>query len=822
MKQLIRILLPLMLLLLIPSNGFCFDVTAQVSKNEISVDDSIILRITIEGGKADIDTSIIQDFQVKSKGSGTNVSIVNGNYSRTTSYTYLLFPLKKGLLTIPAIEVADGDKTARTERITITVSEQIINDSVTSDFFAKASISDSTLFTGQDAIYTFRFFFAANVYEARLEEHNVKGFSEKIIGKQKNYRKNINGIPYTINEINYLITPEGEDNFIIEPTSVIAKIDIKEASANRFDPFFSSRRTIKKFSSNSIEVKVNPIPKYDGNESYTGLIGDFTIKADINKKEMKVGESATLSIEVSGSGNIMDTSFENIDLPHDSFNIYDDQPEKKEALNSKGYLKKKLFKKALVPLKPGSFTLPEISLIYFDTKSGKYAKASTKPITLMVSASDKSNGSNLLISKNDTKTGVVKKKEVEFTGRDILPLKQGRDVLQSQKDLNFYTFILLITAPFILFCLIKLFTAFQKKGKANSVIMKQRAVDALKKAKDSKLSHEEFLIHIRSAVVSGILSKGDTTGESLTRDEAYEILQKSNLNQNEIEDILKTLNDIDSAKYGGGSLKEDTRETLFARAKQIIKLCSFVICMLSFSYLTPLDTQAAEIDESGTLFLKGIQAYQAGHFEKAADNFEKIALSGIKNGELYYNTANAFLKAGELGKAVLWYERAKKLIPFDADLEFNLDYAHEKLKDINDVKILNFSDILFFWKNFIPSSLVRYSAFILSFLFFLYSSIRVIKRKRIFTTSGSILFVLFLLVLSTAMFDYYQNNNSNSAIIIPDEISIRSGLSEDSTELFVLHAGTKVKIDKENSEFFRISFSKGKLGWIKKGDAVKI
>jgi uncharacterized protein YgiM (DUF1202 family) len=78
------------------------------------------------------------------------------------------------------------------------------------------------------------------------------------------------------------------------------------------------------------------------------------------------------------------------------------------------------------------------------------------------------------------------------------------------------------------------------------------------------------------------------------------------------------------------------------------------------------------------------------------------------------------------------------------------------------------------------------------------------------------------LVLSTALFDYYQTYNINSAIIIPEKISVRSGLSEDSTELFILHEGTKVKVDKEKGQFLRISFSKGKLGWIKKSDAIII
>lgn len=827
MKRLLLIFVSLALFLLIPSQGFCFEVTAQVSKNIISENDSIILKITLKGGKGKVDTSVIKDFRVVPRGSSTSVSIVNTSYSKVLSHTYGLFPLKKGTLTIPRIKVLDGSKVASTEEIIITVLDQqsdLKNDGgISNIFFARALISGSTLHKGQEAIYTFRLFSAAPFYDARLIEPGFKFFSVKKLGEKKNYTENINGKIYNVNEINYLITPERDGNFTIKPAGVTMLIDEKASDSNGFgfNSFFSTRKTIK-INSNTIQVEVSPLPPYNGKEKYTGLIGDFKITADLNKTDMQVGDSATITLTVSGTGNIMDTSIENINLPKDSFNIYDDQPEKKEELNSEGYLKKKIFKKAIVPLKPGNFAIPEISLIYFDTKSGTYKKTVTRPIALIVTKSTTDSGSDLQISENDTKKNVIKKKEVKFTGRDILPLKQGTNVLNTQKNLSFYLFICLIISPFIIFCLIKFFTTLQKKGKPNSVIMRQRAINSLKKAKDSNLSHEEFLNHIRSTVVSSILSKGNITGESLTKDEANEILQKSNLKNKEIENILETLNDIDSAKYGGRSLKKDKRRDLFSRTRHLLKLCSLLILAASILSFMPIKVQAAQIDESGTLFLEGVKEYKAGSFAKAANNFEQIALNGIKNGELYYNTANAFLKDGNVGKAVLWYERAKKIMPFDADLKFNLDYAEEKLKDIKDSQSFKFTDILFFWENYLSSDLIKYSAIFLSFAFFLYASIRVLNRKKILTTSGSLVLILFLLVLSTALFDYYQAYNANSAIIIPEKISVRSGLSEDSTELFILHAGTKVKVDKEKDEFLRIFFSKGKIGWVKKGDAIII
>ena len=70
----------------------------------------------------------------------------------------------------------------------------------------------------------------------------------------------------------------------------------------------------------------------------------------------------------------------------------------------------------------------------------------------------------------------------------------------------------------------------------------------------------------------------------------------------------------------------------------------------------------------------------------------------------------------------------------------------------------------------------------------------------------------------TALYGYYEANFTRHAIVLPEKISVRSGLSEDATELFVLHAGTKVSIENENEGFFKITFSDGKIGWVKKSE----
>jgi SH3-like domain-containing protein len=82
-----------------------------------------------------------------------------------------------------------------------------------------------------------------------------------------------------------------------------------------------------------------------------------------------------------------------------------------------------------------------------------------------------------------------------------------------------------------------------------------------------------------------------------------------------------------------------------------------------------------------------------------------------------------------------------------------------------------------------------------------------------------VILTLGLVFTLTAVYNDYETDFTKEAVILPSRVSIRSGLTDDATELFVLHAGTKVKIDKEKDAYIRIFFSEGKIGWIKKSDA---
>ena len=97
-------------------------------------------------------------------------------------------------------------------------------------------------------------------------------------------------------------------------------------------------------------------------------------------------------------------------------------------------------------------------------------------------------------------------------------------------------------------------------------------------------------------------------------------------------------------------------------------------------------------------FMDGTEAYRNGNWPAAIAAFESLADGGVNNGKLFYNLGNAYLKNDDLGRALLWYERALKRIPDDPDLRFNYDYALTLTKDERGEKESPLLRILFFWK----------------------------------------------------------------------------------------------------------------------------
>lgn len=220
-------------------------------------------------------------------------------------------------------------------------------------------------------------------------------------------------------------------------------------------------------------------------------------------------------------------------------------------------------------------------------------------------------------------------------------------------------------------------------------------------------------------------------------------------------------------------------------------------------------------------FEQGNQAYKQGDYQQAIDWYQRILEAGYQSGRLYYNLGNCYYKLDEIGYAVLYYEKARKLLPDDPEVNFNLELA--KLKVIDRVEMPPRFFLFEWWdavKGFysIPqlTSLVTilYVLTALLFITFLY-----LRKNRI----RKIIFSFFALSLFLTLFCGYllfaniQDEQSNRhGIILSSNVTILSAPNENSTDMFILHEGAKVKLDDHREDWVRISLPDGKSGWIRK------
>lgn len=82
-----------------------------------------------------------------------------------------------------------------------------------------------------------------------------------------------------------------------------------------------------------------------------------------------------------------------------------------------------------------------------------------------------------------------------------------------------------------------------------------------------------------------------------------------------------------------------------------------------------------------SLFFEANGAYQKGDYQKALEGYQSLVSAGYESGSLYYNLGNTYFKLGQRGPAVLYYEKARQVMPNDADLKSNLSFALSEVEE---------------------------------------------------------------------------------------------------------------------------------------------
>ncbi len=215
--------------------------------------------------------------------------------------------------------------------------------------------------------------------------------------------------------------------------------------------------------------------------------------------------------------------------------------------------------------------------------------------------------------------------------------------------------------------------------------------------------------------------------------------------------------------------------------------------------------------------------FEKKDYDDAIKQYEALISSGCISGNIFYNLGNAYFKNGQIGKAILSYERAMLLIPGDSDLAVNLRYVKSLMKQSDPMGQTSPWAVVF-RKALMYNTLGEYFC-IISFVYVivavLLTWILITRRRNPMAMSFLTLTVgLIVLLLSVTGSKIYHLERCG--IVLQEITDARYEPRENSETNFPLFEGMKVYVLREERHWVRIKRTDGRIGWIKSGDIERL
>lgn len=222
---------------------------------------------------------------------------------------------------------------------------------------------------------------------------------------------------------------------------------------------------------------------------------------------------------------------------------------------------------------------------------------------------------------------------------------------------------------------------------------------------------------------------------------------------------------------------------------------------------------SASTSESTVRFYKANSAYQAGDYDGALKLYREIIDSGFVSAAVYYNIANSYMKKGELGRALVGYERALRLSPRDSDLRANWMYARSIMKNPEVSPAQSLEQKIFVHLEFVAEDeiiMILYllafalSALVLAGLFLQWR----FRKTFVFIAVLAGLFVFHLFALSAKV-----EAQAQRAIIL-STVEVKYEPEEAATTHFTAYEGWKVRVLKGSAGWSKVERPDGLEGWV--------
>ena len=245
----------------------------------------------------------------------------------------------------------------------------------------------------------------------------------------------------------------------------------------------------------------------------------------------------------------------------------------------------------------------------------------------------------------------------------------------------------------------------------------------------------------------------------------------------------------------------------------------FSVLCLAFLCEGRVLAEALTRDSGADTFFRANKEYHAGQkaiaekreqeavekFEHAVQLYEKLLDSDFINGQIYYNLGNAYYRLGMSGKAIIYYRRAERLLPRDADIKANVNLLKKDFVDKASIRRLpEILKIVCFWYFFLnlneitSITIYMYLALMASILSFVFIKVQWLRNIIIIFAS------CFLVLVISLGIKAYSQHSIERGVVIADESKIRYGPGEEYEPRFEIHEGAEVRIEEKKDRWYKV------------------
>ncbi|MFC4816199.1 BatD family protein [Flavobacterium sp. GCM10023249] len=540
---------------------------ARVSSDKIGINERIQVSFIMNDDGDNLDPPSFEGFEVLSGPNQTISSVISNNRrSFQKTYSFILQPVKKGVLQIKPATIEINGKIYKSNALKITVGNAVqIDDPYDPGYtnqqkqtrqqkneqiFIIADVSNPNPYLNEQITINYKLLVGL---QAGLTNYGLISNPPKY----ENFWSQINQTSPTPKVVTYkgqefrcldlqnvVLYPQKSGKIAIDPIVLEVELNVLAGYDVFGDPV--SKTLVRKISTGTKIINVKTLPENGKPEDFTGAVGSFDLKVVPSRTKLKTGESLDLKIQVSGKGNLKLFTLPK-PVEQASLEMYDPDHKENVKVLTSGMSGDISDNYTIIPQNAGKYPIEPVSFSYFDPKANQYKRITSNPILLEV---EKGNGTT-------ANTVVVNENKKKVKANAAFGFIKTKTELKSQ-DKEFFLgsglFYGLLVVPFLL---IPLLVVYRRRQDASNSDVQGNRIRLSNKLAKKYLSEAQkhldnktpFYVALEKAMHNFLKAKLNIETSEMSKDKIRELLLLKKANPETVDQFIALTESCDFARY---------------------------------------------------------------------------------------------------------------------------------------------------------------------------------------------------------------------------------------------------------------------------------